>query len=122
MRTIGRSGGTISAGPHILKIPRGALQEPTEITMSVVRGGGVNVVHFEPEGLQFDRPAKLTMTYANCDIRGKTGPYRIAYVDESLSILYYVRSRDDVHGRRITGWIEHFSTYAVARRDYVIAW
>ena len=122
-RTIGREGGTITVGPHSLDIPRGALRRSTEITMSVVPDRGVNAVQFEPEGLQFDRPAELTMTYANCDIRGDAKSYRIAYVDDdSLNILYFLRSGDDVHGRRISGLIEHFSTYAVARRDYVIAW
>lgn len=121
-RTIGPWGGTISAGPHKLSIPRGALERPTEITMTVTSSRGVNEVDFEPEGLEFEQPVSLTMSYANCDISDKEAPYGIAYVDNALNFRYYVASFDDMQGRRVTGSIEHFSTYAVARRDYVIAW
>jgi hypothetical protein len=119
--TIGRKGGTITAGPHSLDIPPRALNRPTEITMRVVPGRGVNAVHFKPNGLEFDRAAKLTMSYDNCDNSDKDGSYKIAYVgDESLNILKILRSRD--RNGSITASIEHFSTYAVVRRDYVIAW
>jgi hypothetical protein len=73
-RTIGPLGGSISAGPHTLFIPAGALDAATTITMTAPTGRGVNQVHFEPEGLQFDRPAALTMSYANCSVLGKLLP------------------------------------------------
>jgi len=121
-RTIGPRGGIITVGPNKLKIPRGALEQPTKITMTVTSARGVNEVDLEPEGLQFDKPVSLTMSYANCDISGRTGPYAIAFVDDALNILYYVPSRDNSRSKRVTGKLEHFSTYVVARRDYVIAW
>ena len=114
-RTIGPSGGSISAGPHTLMIPAGALDAPTQITMTAPTGRGVNAVHFEPKGLEFERSAALTMSYANCNLLGKLLPKRIAYADESLNILYYLLSLDNIFSKKVTGKLDHFS-------DYVVAW
>jgi hypothetical protein len=114
-RTIGSGGGSISAGPHTLYIPPGALDQATAITMTLPTGRGVNSVRFQPEGLQFDRSASLTMSYANCNLFGKLLPKRIAYTDERLNILYYLLSLDNIFAKRVTGRVDHFS-------DYVVAW
>ena len=114
-RTIGLAGGIITAGPHTLVIPSGALKQPTEITMSIRTGGGVNGVHFEPEGLQFERSAALTMSYANCDLLGRLLPKRIAYTTDALDVITYLLSYDNLFGKRVTGKLDHFS-------DYVVAW
>jgi hypothetical protein len=114
-KTIGPMGGSISAGPHTLYIPAGALAAPTQITMTAPTGRGVNSVRFQPEGLQFDRSAALTMSYANCNLLGKLLPKRIAYTDERLNILYYLLSLDNIFAKRVTGKLDHFS-------DYVLAW
>jgi hypothetical protein len=114
-RTIGSLGGSISAGPHTLTIPPGALAQATTITMTAPTGRGVNAVRFEPEGLRFDVSAALTMSYANCNLLGKLLPKRIAYTDERLNILYYLLSLDNLLAKRVTGKLDHFS-------DYVIAW
>lgn len=113
--TIGPLGGSISAGPHTLVIPRGALSKPTAITMTVVTGQGVNAVKFAPEGLQFETPATLSLSYSNCDLLGTLLPKRIAYTDDSLNILSYLLSLDNLFGKRVTGKVNHFS-------DYVVAW
>ncbi|HEV8511322.1 MAG TPA: hypothetical protein VGQ48_12805 [Gemmatimonadales bacterium] len=114
-QTIGLLGGTISAGPHKLVIPPGALTSPTTITMTAPTGRGVNAVRFQPEGLQFLAPAALTMSYANCNLLGKLLPKRIAYTDENLNILYYLLSFDNLFSKQVTGKVNHFS-------DYVVAW
>ena len=113
--TIGPAGGSISAGPHTLTIPAGALKEPTTITMTVPTGRGVNAVEFAPEGLQFSRPATLSMGYANCSLLGKLVPKRIAYTSDDLDILYFVLSLDNIFAKRVTGQVNHFS-------DYVVGW
>ena len=112
---IGAQGGLISAGPHTLTIPAGALSEPTSITMTLVTGRGVNGVKFEPEGLHFSRPATLSMDYANCDLLGKVLPKRIAYTSNDLAIKYFLLSLDNILAKRVTGQVYHFS-------DYVVAW
>jgi hypothetical protein len=114
-RTIGIAGGTISAGPHSLVIPAGALIAPTTITMTAPTGLGVNAVKFAPEGLQFTTPAVLSMSYSNCNLLGKLLPKRIAYTDDNLNIITYLLSLDNLLGKRVTGKVNHFS-------DYVVAW
>ncbi len=112
--TIGPNGGSISAGPHTLVIPVGALSAPTTITMTAPTGRGVNAVEFAPAGLQFAKPASLTMSYSNCSLLGSLLPKRIAYTTSSLSILYYILSLDNIFSRRVTGQVNHFSNYAIA--------
>ncbi len=113
--TIGPLGGSIRAGPHTLVIPAGALLSPTNITMTVPTGLGVNAVKFQPEGLRFLAPAVLSMSYSNCSLLGYVLPKRIAYTDDNLHILSYLLSLDNLLSNRVTGKVNHFS-------DYVIAW
>jgi hypothetical protein len=112
--TIGSGGGTLTAGPHTLVIPPGALAQPTTITMTLPTGLGVNAVQFQPAGLKFRRPAALTMSYANCSLLGKLLPKQIAYATDNLQILYYLLSLDNLLSKYVTGQVNHFSTYVVA--------
>lgn len=113
-KTIGRGGGTLTIGPHKLVIPAGALKRRVTITGSIVQGGGVNAVHFEPAGLQFKKTASLTMSYANCNLLGLLLPKRIAYTSGTFSILEYLVSVDNLLRQRVTGRVRHFSDYAIA--------
>jgi len=114
-QTIGIAGGSLSVGPHTLVIPPGALTRSVSITMILPTGLNVNAVKFKPAGLQFQTPAALTMSYANCSLLGKLLPKRIAYTTDNLQILYYLLSLDNLLGKYVTGQVKHFS-------DYVIAW
>jgi len=111
--TIGPQGGSISAGPHTLVIPPGALSASTSITMTAPTGLGVNAVKFAPEGLRFSTPASLSMSYSNCSLLGKILPKRIAYTDDHLNILSYLLSLDNLSSKRVTGKVNHFSAYVV---------
>jgi hypothetical protein len=113
-QTVGSAGGSISVGPHVLRIPAGALAAPTSITATVVTGRGVNAVHFEPAGLRFQSSAYLTMSYANCSLLGTLLPKRIAYTSSLLQILEYLLSVDNLFSKKVTGQVKHFSDYAVA--------
>lgn len=111
--TVGPEGGTIQVGSHVLEIPAGALAAPVTIT-AVTPSDTVNQVRFQPEGLQFQHAAALTMSYANCSLLGDWLPHRIAYTTDALQILEYLLSVDNLPSRTVTGRLEHFSTYAVA--------
>src|SRR6185295_8793656 len=41
-QTIGPEGGSITVGPHVLRIPAGALDKPTTITATLDNNRGVN--------------------------------------------------------------------------------
>lgn len=110
---IGPFGGTVQIGPHVLRVPAGALDRYVRIT-GYAPSDDVNRVRFWPHGLDFDRPAALTMSYANCDLVSTLVPKQIAYIDDDLSILYLLPSIDNVLTQKVTGKVEHFSEYAVA--------
>lgn len=112
-QTIGPEGGTLSVGTHRLTIPAGALAAPVTIT-AIAPSDTVNQVRFFPEGLTFASPALLTMSYANCDLLYGLVPKQIAYTTDDLSILALLPSIDDFWGQRVTGSLQHFSTYAIA--------
>ena len=110
-QVVGRNGGTIVVGTHRLDIPAGALSKDVTIRAEQVTHR-VNSVRFSPEGLKFSRPAKLTLSYANCS------PLlllkRVVYTDELLRILELIPSLDNLRNKTVTGEIRHFSRYAVA--------
>ncbi len=114
-QTIGPEGGSIAVGPHVLRIPAGALDQPTTITAMLDNNRGVNGVRFQPEGLTFDTPVYLTMSYANCDVLGSLLPKRIAYTSNLLDVVEYLLSLDNIFTKKVTGRVPHFS-------EYVIAW
>jgi hypothetical protein len=113
-KTIGIAGGSLSVGPHTLLIPSGALSGTVTITMVLPTGLGVNAVKFKPAGLQFRKPAALTMSYANCSLLGKLLPKRIAYTTDNLQILEYLLSLDILFSKYVTGQVSHFSSYVIA--------
>jgi len=110
-QTIGPDGGTIQVGSHLLVIPQNALTQPVKITAEQV-SGSTNSVRFSPEGLHFQRPAVLTMSYKNCAIN--LLKKKIVYTDEQLSILQLLFSLDYPKYDYVTSPIDHFSRYAVA--------
>lgn len=110
--TIGPSGGDIKVGRHVLSIPGGAVKQRTTIT-AVAPSDTVNRIQFQPEGLTFQKPVLLVMSYANCSV-DRPSPREIVYVDDGLKILGHQPSKDDPAGKRVGGLLTHFSQYAVS--------
>jgi hypothetical protein len=109
--TIGPEGGTIEVGTHTLVIPQGALTSPVTITAEQMTGR-TNSVRFSPEGLRFQRPADLRLTYRNCAL--VLVQKKIVYTDEQLKILEVLKTLDLFQKREAGADIDHFSRYAVA--------
>mgnify|MGYP001569795556 CR=1 FL=1 len=110
---IGPEGGTIEIGEHTLRIPAGALDRRVTISAYAPRAR-VNRVEFAPHGLEFARPAVLTMSYANCDLLGSLLPKHIAYINDDLSIIHLLETLDNFRRRQVSARLDHFSEYAVA--------
>jgi hypothetical protein len=110
-QTIGQDGGTIRVGTHTLFIPSGALDSRTTITAEQM-SGETNSIRFSPEGLRFEKPAVLTMTYGNCAL--VLLQKKIVYTDEKLRVLEVLRTLDLFQRKQATAGIDHFSRYAVA--------
>jgi hypothetical protein len=110
-QTIGPTGGVLLVGPHTLSVPAGALLQPVTVT-AVAPSDTVNRVRFQPEGLQFQQPATLTLSYANCFIQPPPAP-GIAYISDALEILEFLQSLTDSSSQTVTAQLRHFSGYAV---------
>jgi hypothetical protein len=109
---IGRDGGVLNVGSHSLVIPRGALGKSVTITAEQIRGTA-NSIRFSPEGLQFEKPAKLTMSYENCAL--VLVKKKIVYTDENLNILEVLKASLDLFKKKtVSAPIDHFSRYVVA--------
>ncbi len=109
--TIGPEGGFIRVGSHTLFIPSGALSSPVSITAEQIPGN-TNSIRFSPEGLRFEKPAVLTMTYGNCAL--VLLQKKIVYTDEKLRVLEVLKTLDLFQRKQATAGIDHFSRYAVA--------
>ena len=109
--TIGPSGGVLKVGNHSLVIPRDALSRDVTITAEQV-SGSTNSVRFSPEGLQFEKPAVLTLDYQNCSL--VLLQKKIVFTDEKLKILEVLQSLDLFRKKWVSAPIDHFSRYAVA--------
>jgi hypothetical protein len=111
-QTVGPSGGVIVVGTHKLVIPADALTSQVTIRAEQVPGA-TNSVRFSPEGLPFQKPASLTLSYGNCSILLSV-LNKVVYTDEQLRILELLPSIDLRLDRKVTAPISHFSRYAVA--------
>jgi hypothetical protein len=112
-QTIGPEGGTLFVGDHRLTVPAGALDTDVTIT-AVAPSDTLRHVRFQPEGLTFQQPAWLTLSYAGCNLLGSFAPKRIAYTTDVFEIIEYLLSFDNLWTRRVTGRVQHFSEYAIA--------
>jgi hypothetical protein len=108
---IGPEGGVLNVGTHRLVIPQGALSSSVKITGEQMKGK-TNSVRFSPEGLHFENPAVLTMTYDNCAL--VLVQKKIVYTDENLKVLEVLNSLDLFRSKSVSAPIDHFSRYAVA--------
>jgi hypothetical protein len=111
-KVIGPEGGELKIGPHTLRIPAGALTEPTVVTGESPVSNLVTVT-FSPHGLTFLKQPTLSLSYAHCflpqDFR-----YRLAYVDDDNNLIEYPLSEDRKGKDKVVGRIWHFSKYAIA--------
>ncbi|MGH7663226.1 MAG: hypothetical protein ACRENI_02855 [Gemmatimonadaceae bacterium] len=110
--SIGYWGGTLQVGPHELYVPRGALSQRVTIT-AVAPAGNYAQVDFEPEGLTFDRPVALKLSYEEC---GSVDAelLRVVYVDDAGEIAEVLPSMINRWDESVTGLLDHFSVYALA--------
>ena len=116
---IGAGGGEIKVGANEFKVPEGALDSLTFITMEVP-SDTIRSVRFGPEGLTFKPGAlpELKLDYKGCpkqDHKGKGGDQaKVVYVSENLEILQVLPTADDSLNEDVHANVEHFSRYAIS--------
>ena len=109
---IGPLGGVVRVGPHRLTVPPRALSQRVRIS-AVAPSGRYVQIKFEPEGLKFDRPTLLTMSYSECSL---LSPLRlkIVYVNDQFRILEVLPTVTSVLTRTANAPVRHFSRYMLA--------
>lgn len=112
--TIGPGGGMLSVGANTLVFLPNSLDSAVTVT-AVAPSDTVRRVRLQPEGLKFNQPVLLVMSYATCNLLGSNHPLNVAYTTPDLrQILDYLPSMDDGGSQTVTGRLKHFSDYAVA--------
>ena len=109
---IGPNGGTLNVGEHELIIPQGALDHEELLTAEAPTSSMVDV-EFGPEGLQFLKPAQLTLSYKGC-VRPTIAQFLIAYLGRGNQILELLPSTDKKLDDEVDAEVDHFSRYAIA--------
>jgi hypothetical protein len=109
---IGPKGGTLHVGDHELVVPEGALDQEVLISAEAPTSSLVDV-QLAPHGLQFQKPAKLTLSYERC-VRPTLSDLLVVYLGQGNRLLELPPSVDDKSGKDVTADIDHFSRYAVA--------
>jgi hypothetical protein len=110
---IGPGGGHLKLGSNELRIPKGALDRDVLITMERPVSQLVEVV-IQPHGLRFAKQVELELSYDHCVQPPRFRPF-IVYLDDSEETILEVQWSIDKKGlKTVTGFLEHFSRYAVA--------
>ncbi len=109
---IGPQGGTLQVGSDQLVIPPGALAHDVFIS-AVVPADTIASIHFEPEGLHFQRPAGLILGGEGCAIPESATP-DVVYLDGEGHVLENIEAAYQPALKRVAAPIQHFSRYAIA--------
>ena len=106
-------GGVISLVDMTLEIPAQALDRNTIITTEIP-DPNFYVYEFGPDGLQFNIPATITISYDNADLNGiDESKIRLAWWDEANSVWVDMPCSVNQTDNIVTGQISHFSSYGL---------
>lgn len=107
---IGPSGGTLVVGNNRLIVPAGALTQPVMIS-GTVPAEPYAAIHFEPQGLQFRKPAGLQLDATGCTL--PDGEQHVDYVADDGTVLERIDATYSNWWHAVAAPINHFSVYAI---------
>ena len=110
----------LSVGEAKLKVPAGALESDTELTVKVVSSKdlpatkdiAVDVYEFGPEGLNFKAPAELEFDVAKVSVP-KDKRIDVAVLDKESNTWMAIPPTPDPKPGKLSAKIAHFSLYTV---------
>jgi hypothetical protein len=120
------TGGAISIDGHTLKVPAGAVGQPTWFSMQVVEA---SVVHVRLKAWRAADGAAVTQ-FPSVPVELTLDASRIEKLDPTGLVIVYLRdgtytgAREEVrsvvnqNNWTVTGYLTHFSAYALARREF----
>ncbi|NUQ22050.1 MAG: hypothetical protein HOQ09_13965 [Gemmatimonadaceae bacterium] len=111
VQIVGPEGAMFNVGPHRFYIPKGAITEPTVITVELPVADHAEL-DFSPHGLHFGTSYVL-LDYHKCDV-GSSKNRDVVYTDDSYNIVEKPASYDAKSYSSVWAAINHFSHYVVA--------
>ena len=119
-KTIGPEGGSIATtdGRVQLVLPAGALAKATTISIQPITNEAPNglghAYRFSPDGIQFVKPATLTIQYGEANVTmNKPDAFGVAY-QRGNKVWYQVDGAQvDTTKRQITVPMQHFSDWSI---------
>lgn len=107
------TGGQLVLFDVILEVPAGAVSNDTLFTIDIP---DINVFYneFGTNGLVFDVPVKITMSYRDADLSGvNVSTIRIGWFNRSTGLFEDVVCDIDYDTQTVVGYVDHFSAYAL---------
>lgn len=104
-------GGRVVCGPFKLEFPPKALDEDTEITMSVIDDGTLSV-ELGPHGIRFNAPVVLSMDLEGTSAEGMADQALTLWYDEEDGIYLLMPKLPSDDKNTLKSQLEHFSKYA----------
>lgn len=116
-------GGFVSVGGHTLKVPANAVTQPTWFSMQVIEANAYQVKFKAWRALdgapvtQFTRvPLEVTFDVSDLEDGNPTGLTVVYLRDGTLTgEVETVASKVNIANSTVTGYLTHFSMYAIAR-------
>lgn len=115
--TIGREGGSLSAGGTTITLPSGAVKIPTVFTLTVPASDfvEVDIVAGNNEHFSFDKRVGITIDYSRCGILDADKPLTAWHINSTTkALIKQMGSRTDRTGTRVSFGTDHLSGYALA--------
>jgi len=107
------NGGELSLFDVSMTVPAGAVPNDTLFSISIP---DINVFYneFGTDGLVFDRPVTVTMSYRDADLTGvDESTIRIAYFNNATGWFEDVLCEVDFENKEVTAQLNHFSAYGL---------
>ena len=106
-------GGTLTLLDVVLDIPAGAVPQDTVFSI-MIPDDEIFYNEFGTDGLKFDKPVTVTMSYRNADLSGiKESTIRIGYLNESTGVWQDMVCTLDRVNKTVTAELYHFSAYGL---------
>ena len=107
------TGGQLTLLDVVLDVPAGAV--PNDTLFSIFIPDDEKFFNeFGTDGLVFDKPVKVTMSYRGADLSNvNENTIRIGYLNENTGEWEDIECRVDHQNKVVTAWLNHFSAYGL---------
>ena len=107
------TGGQLSLFDVVLDVPAGAVANDTVFSIRIP-DPGVFFNEFGTDGLVFDKPVTVTMSYRDADLTGvDESTIRIGWLDERSGDFHDITCKVDYVNKVVIGELDHFSAYGL---------